>query len=173
MAKIIRAVDQDYKINVGPNGSITLSAGSIKIAGDLVVNGTTTTVTTEDLIVKDNLIVLNNGETGAGVTKGTAGIEINRGTLPEVRLIFKEADSKFIMEYGTGSAVSLKVETIDAAAIDIRNISGPIPLATEGVLKLWSTDPGQGGTGFYFVNTSNSPDELISRRKALAYSIIF
>lgn len=79
--------------------SISVTAPSIDFTGavtvsDLTVNGTTTTVNTTDLNVKDNLIVLNNGETGAGVSKGTAGIEIHRGTAARYRLVFDESDDK-------------------------------------------------------------------------------
>lgn len=41
-----------------------------------------------------------------------------------------------------------------------------------GYTKVYKSDPGGGGTGVYFVNTTNT-DELISRRRALLYSIIF
>lgn len=40
-------------------------------------------------------------------------------------------------------------------------------------VKLYGKQEGQGGTGVFFVNTGNTKDELISRRKALAYSMIF
>lgn len=55
-------------------------ANNLTVSGNLTVNGTTTTVNSEDLIVKDNLIHLNDGETGEGVTKKKAGIQIDRGT---------------------------------------------------------------------------------------------
>jgi hypothetical protein len=51
------------------------------LAGDLTVQGTTTMIETTNLEIKDNIIVLNKGDTGAGVSLGTAGIEIVRGPL--------------------------------------------------------------------------------------------
>ena len=43
---------------------------------------------------------------------------------------------------------------------------------TDGV-KLYGKAEGDGGTGLFFINQSNTQDELISRNKALLYSIIF
>ena len=47
------------------------------------------------------------------------------------------------------------------------------PSATAGYNKLYSSaTQGGGGSGLYYVNTTTS-DELVSRTKALAYSLIF
>jgi hypothetical protein len=40
--------------------------------------------------ISDNFITLNKGETGAGVTLGTAGLEVDRGTLPMTKLRWNE-----------------------------------------------------------------------------------
>jgi hypothetical protein len=56
-------------------------------------------VSAENLNVKDNVIVLNFGETGAGVTLEYSGIQIDRGTLTPASILFDEgADSWFIAE---------------------------------------------------------------------------
>jgi len=70
-------------------------SGSALITGDLTINGTTTTVNTTELAVTDNLITLNDGETGAGVTAGTAGIEIDRGTADNKNWIWDEATDRW------------------------------------------------------------------------------
>ena len=62
--------------NVGANLAVT---GNTVLAGDLTVNGTTTTVNTTNLDVTDNIIVLNNGQTGAAPTTLRSGIEVERG----------------------------------------------------------------------------------------------
>lgn len=50
---------------------------------------------------------------------------------------------------------------------------GSAPSATAGYNKLYSSaTQGGGGTGLYFVNSTTS-DELISRTKAIVYSLIF
>ena len=45
----------------------TISAPSVIIDGNLTISGSTTSVETTNSTIKDNIIVLNNGEVGAGV----------------------------------------------------------------------------------------------------------
>jgi hypothetical protein len=47
------------------------------------------------------------------------------------------------------------------------------PAQVAGSIKLYTKQESYGGTGIYFVNNSNTRDEIMSRRKALAYSMIF
>lgn len=68
---------------------------NLVVAGNLTVEGTTTTVGSNDMTVKDNQITLNSGEEGAGVSKGTAGILVDRGTETDYNIIFDEADDLF------------------------------------------------------------------------------
>lgn len=62
--------------NVGVDLAV---AGNTVLAGNLTVNGTTTTVNTTNLDVTDNIIVLNNGQTGVAPTTLRSGIEVERG----------------------------------------------------------------------------------------------
>ena len=57
---------------------------------DLTVTGTQTTLNTVDSTVKDNIILLNSGEAGAGITLLSGGIQIDRGTKPDASLVFDE-----------------------------------------------------------------------------------
>lgn len=68
---------------------------NVTIQGDLAINGTQTIVNSETVTTKDNLIVINSGEVGAGVTAGEAGIEIDRGTETNYQFKFDEADDSF------------------------------------------------------------------------------
>lgn len=85
---------------VANNGDITIAlednvtVSGLTINGDLNVTGTTTTVNSQDLVIKDNMITLNSGDEGAGVTKGIAGIEINRGSEAKYQIIFDENSDK-------------------------------------------------------------------------------
>lgn len=84
MAKILNVIDGNYKIKVQPGGDIILDTGaevgSVTITGNLVVEGTNTTVESENLVIKDNIIVINDGESSPfGITLGKAGINIDRG----------------------------------------------------------------------------------------------
>ena len=59
------------------------------LSGNLTVNGTTTQVNTETLTVDDNLIVLNNNE--SGTPSEDAGIEVERGSSTNVKLQWDES----------------------------------------------------------------------------------
>lgn len=72
----------------------TISSPTVIIDGNLTISGASTSVETTNSFISDNIIELNKGETGAGVGNGTgrAGIEIDRGSLPAVKLRWNEAD---------------------------------------------------------------------------------
>jgi len=100
MSKFLRVPDGDYKIQTRDGGNITLytgdDSGQVRISGDLLVEGTTTTIESATLTVEDNIIVLNQGENGTGITgtignPGKSGIEIDRGSFPSARLFFDES----------------------------------------------------------------------------------
>lgn len=76
-------VNGDYNIKTKEGGQITLDTGpgvgDVRVTGNLVVVGDTLTVSAENLNVRDNIIVLNYGEIGPGVTLTYSGIEVDRG----------------------------------------------------------------------------------------------
>lgn len=72
-----------------------LNVDSLTVVNNLVVKGETFKVEATDMEVKDNIIVVNKGESGSGVSKGTAGIRIDRGDAPAYNFLFDEADDMF------------------------------------------------------------------------------
>lgn len=66
------------------------SGSSTTITGNVTITGTSTTLSSTDTAIADNIIILNDGESGAGVTLGNAGIEIDRGSLDNVSLRFND-----------------------------------------------------------------------------------
>ena len=54
------------------------------------VTGTQTILNTVDSSIKDNLIVLNSGESSAGITLQSGGILIERGSLEDASFLFNE-----------------------------------------------------------------------------------
>lgn len=82
---------------------------------NIVVTGTRTIQNSVDLSISDNVIIINDNESGSGVTERFAGIEIDRGTLPDVGLIFDEQDDK--LKFGpfdviNGNVVSASGPTV-------------------------------------------------------------
>jgi hypothetical protein len=75
----------------------TITAPTIIIDGNLTVSGSTTSVETTNSTITDNIIVLNEGETLAGIAggTGTSGIEIDRGSLTNVSFVYDDNIDKF------------------------------------------------------------------------------
>jgi hypothetical protein len=109
MSKILKVSESDYRLKVVSGGNITLDTGTnvgvVTITGSLVVQGDYTTVNVSDLQIEDNTILLNKGETGEGVTEGTAGIQIDRGSLNDSRFVWDEAVDKFAFQTVTSDVI--------------------------------------------------------------------
>ena len=92
------------------SGAYTISATSftldndVTVSGNLTVTGTTNSVETTNTRISDNTITLNQGESGAGVTAVTSGIEIDRGSLDNALLVFDEASDSFQISTDGGSS---------------------------------------------------------------------
>lgn len=97
MSKYVNVPNGDYRVRVEDGGSITLDTGfnegQVVITGDLLVQGTTTTVKSTVTTIADNIITLNAGETANGINSvngNDAGLEIDRGTLSNAYFVFDE-----------------------------------------------------------------------------------
>ena len=102
MAKISeKRFDGHYKITTsGTDSNVTVKTHSLTVDGNLVVQGSTTSVETTNSTISDNTIVLNSGETGAGITATTAGIEIERGTATNVTMLYDDSIDSFTFKEG-------------------------------------------------------------------------
>ena len=106
MSKILKVSESNYRVQVQEGGTITLDTGTdngiVIVTGDLRVMGNTTTIDTANMTIEDNIILLNKGETGAGITEGTSGLEISRGTLDNAQLLFDESLTHWDQTEGAG-----------------------------------------------------------------------
>lgn len=73
---------------------IQFNGSDIIINANFVVNGTTTTVNTETVLIADNIITLNSNYSGSAPTEN-AGIEVERGTLTNVSIRWNESTDKW------------------------------------------------------------------------------
>ena len=69
------------------------AGGNVYITGNLIVNGTTTTVNSNVVEIGDSIITLNSDE--AGTPSQNGGIEIERGSSSNKTLIWNETDDKW------------------------------------------------------------------------------
>jgi hypothetical protein len=138
----------DYNIKTKEGGRITLdtgpNVGSVRVTGDLLVEGNTVYVAAANLNIEDNIIVLNKGETGTGVTLEYSGIEIDRGTSAHTSFVWNEnIDSWQIASgpegtYGFAESRLKLKEILTNSATD----SGDLLLigTGTGVIKVLGTD---------------------------------
>jgi hypothetical protein len=79
-------------VTIGLPDDVTIT-NSLTVGGNLTVNGTVTSVNTETTTLNDNIIVLNNNETGA--PSQNAGIEVERGTSANVSILWNESTDQW------------------------------------------------------------------------------
>jgi hypothetical protein len=88
----VKSLNNDYTITnkITPGANITLATNTVFIEGNLYVGGNATAITKTDLNITDNIITVNAGETGPGVTLNTAGLNVDRGSLANVAILWNE-----------------------------------------------------------------------------------
>lgn len=155
MARILNVSDNNYRLVVQSGGNITLdtgvAVGEVRITGNLIVDGEYTTVNVTNMAIEDNIIILNNGEGGAGITEGTSGLSLNRGSLADAEFLFDESISHydpytstdlsgtFVLKTDDGNRSGLQLSTIvrDGA----HNIYFDLQDSSLNVLEIVNVDP--------------------------------
>ena len=66
--------------------------GNATITGNLRVDGNTSIFNTNITEFEDNIILLNRLETSSGVSLNQAGLEVERGSLENYRIVYQESD---------------------------------------------------------------------------------
>lgn len=77
------------------NAYTDLILNNITIKGNVTQEGSSFITKAETVEVSDNILLLNRGEVGSGVTKGISGIQVDRGALADYQFIFDESDNRF------------------------------------------------------------------------------
>lgn len=77
------------------NAYTDLILNNLTIKGNVTQEGSSFITKAETVEVSDNILLLNRGEVGSGVTKGISGIQVDRGALADYQFIFDESDDRF------------------------------------------------------------------------------
>ena len=158
MSKVLSINDGNYTVKVEAGGQILLDtargsfvsgkpAGTVVIRGSLEVEGTTTTVESNDTLINDNILTLNNGQAGAGISASKnyqSGIEIDRGSEATASFVFDDSVSwniggdsgtgGFKLFTGSGDKTTLVLDGIKSNAalfIDTGNNAISVTNATD------------------------------------------
>jgi len=106
-----------------------LFADDVTITGSLTVNGTTTTIATDNYVVEDSLIELN---TGASSNANDLGIVMERGSTGDNAIIaWDESADKFTMGTTAATGASTGDLTITAGTL-VANLEGAVTGAVTG-----------------------------------------
>lgn len=135
MTKVVNVSNDDYILRVQPNGNIILDTqggttaayGTVTIFGNLDVKGSTSYIESTNTQIKDNILQLNVGQTGPGISAANAyvsGIEFRRGSYSAAQLLFNEqvpyydpitsttVNGTFVMRTADGKLGGLQVASI-------------------------------------------------------------
>jgi len=156
MSRIVRVDDGDYKVIVTSGNTITLDTGvevgNVIVTGDLEVKGTTQTINSVNTTIADNILTLNSGETGAGISASNnyqAGIEVDRGSLQTAKWVF---DDNFSWQLGGDSGTGVWRAIIGSSDEGYISTKG---IASGGTLYV------QTGNGVISVTNSNNYEERV------------
>jgi len=144
MSKFLRIPTGDYTIETQDNGTIMLDVGEfgeVVVTGNIRILGDSTTVESTNLDILDNILTLNKGETGAGITLDESGLRIDRGSLPDAFIVFDENTvwTDPVSETSITGAFSLKTETGQVLGIKTNSIAtegGDLYLINDGLGKV-------------------------------------
>ena len=98
----------------------TATGVNLTLSGNLIVNGTTTTVATTNTTVSDNMLELN---TGSSSNANDCGIVIERGSTGDNAIIaWDESNDRFIVGTTTATGASTGDLTIAAGKLEVSGI---------------------------------------------------
>lgn len=147
-----RIIQHDIWLNQPVTSTSSPTFGNLQVSGDTVIDGNlyvggNTTVLNNTVIeFQDNIIKLNDQETGPGITLNQGGIELDRGLLENYRFVYDESYGNFRV----GILSNLQPVTIRE--------DGPL----EGGIMVWNT----GNQRIEASNTINIPVRLSNNTNA-------
>ena len=81
--------------NTGATAPYDIYSNVVTIHGNLIVTGNTSYINSNNFNIGNAYIILNDAETGAGVTNGNSGIWIDRGSLTNAYWVWDEVTTTF------------------------------------------------------------------------------
>ena len=176
--------------------TITIDTVDAYITGNLHVSGVYDTTTVTNTNIQDKDIALNVGETGWGVggnaSPGTSGVTVDRGLQANVAVRWNESTdiweatvdgTTYYDILTTGTGMTAVEDDLDPhlggnlvtngfhIQFDTPTINPPVGSLT-GTTLLYAANVNSAGSGLYVVNTNTTSDELVTKSKAIVFSLI-
>ena len=174
-ASVVNIPNDNYIIKVQPGGTITLDTGPVQgnviFTGNFTVGGQQTVVNSTNLDVQDNIITVNHGETGTGVTLNQAGLQIDRGIATDAQFVFDETmtwtdpvtdtsiTGGFVFKNVANSLVGIRTNSINSDSGDLYLIN-----SGSGVISVTGTNNYEGNVtdDDHIPNKKYVDDEIVS-----------
>lgn len=109
-------------------------SGDLSVGGNLTIAGTTTSVNTTTMTVNDNVITLNNNQTGTPPSILKSGVEVNRGSLSNYYFLFEESSQLF--KVGQSNTLQAVCTRDDAMASGYLYFNSDLQKATNRTLTV-------------------------------------
>jgi hypothetical protein len=178
----VKRVLGSYTIQtINSSDPINLNSASVFVNGNLYVTGNSQQVVTTNSAVSDNIITLNHGVTVPN--PAGAAIEVDRGTSANVQLRWNEttatwqvsaADGVTFSNIATASSTLANIFADPSPAISANlNITNHQLYDTVANVHIYANTVAGGGSGVYVDANGSNHQELVTKSKALAFSIIF
>lgn len=163
MSKILKVSQSNYRLQTQSGGTITLdtgtATGTVVVTGNLDVKGTTTTVESTNTTVADNILQLNYGQTGNGISSALsyqAGVEIIRGSYSNAQLLFNEQLTYYSSVSSSNVSGTFVIKTADGALKGLRLATIGNDGSTDFVIDM------QSGTRAILVGNSPNYDTYVA-----------
>lgn len=147
-------VDGDGRLTAASQNTITslslqtlTTSGNLTVGGDIIVTGDTITLTTQNLLIEDNIVTLTLNASAGGAPLVDAGVEIDRGTSPTVGIHWNETND--IWELTTNGTTYYEILTSNST-LNPTKISPAITslgTVTSGTWQATNIGIPYGGTG--------------------------
>jgi hypothetical protein len=184
----------DYTLqSINATDRVNITTSLVTINGNLIVTGNTSSINSTNTTIWDNIITLNGGLSPGTPPTLDAGIEVDRGTLANVKLLWSETVKAWqltsdgstytniavaggttsnldMIAYSIYSSSTNYVKFDDNIAIKTSTVA---PTATAGYSTLSAITPSNGGTGLAVSNSDYTNEEIALKKRSIAYSIIF
>jgi len=141
-ASTITSLTTNGDITLTPNGTgqVAVSSG-MTVTGDLTVNGTTTTIDSQTLVVEDPLIQLAKNNSGGDANTFDQGLFMNRGSDDNVSFMWDESADEFVAAITSGedgtTAGNVTIDSYaDFKAKDIESSGGNFIGSAQGITTL-------------------------------------
>ena len=166
-ASTITSLTTNGDITLTPNGTGSVQVSSaMTVAGNLTVNGTTTTIDSVTLTIEDPLLELAKNNSGGDANTFDQGLLMNRGSLDNVAMLWDESADQFAFAVASAEdGTTAGNVTIDSyadlragniTAVDIDGILGSNTAAAATVTSLTASGAVELDGGNVTINESSA-----------------